>query len=289
MIFVCFKWKGGGKRVFTSHHVNTLYKMLADNYRLPFRFVCITDDTTGLLEIIETLPLPDMPDIEAPQGKLYPSCYRRLWLFSQEAAELLPGKVVCMDIDLVITGDVTEFFNRPEDCVMWADSDNHTVKYSGGLWMITTGTRTHVWDTFDPVESPKITKDAGMLGSDQAWISYCLDGEAGWDRSHGLYRTRNLVPGCEPLIVQTPNIRKPWTQSFQTAFPQYAKIWNHYAEQPTAEVAMPQPGKYRILKKCTRGDRGDVVEVAAADVKALQRNGVIGTHRIESSKPEVLK
>jgi len=175
MIFTCFKWRGPDPdRVFLPLHVNTLYRMLAANYRKPFRFVCITDDTSGLIPEVETLPLPDMAEIPAPNGDRYPSCYRRLWLWSEEAAQVLPGQVVCIDIDVVIAGDVTEFFDRDEDCVMWGDADHKSLKYSGGLWMIRTGTRTHVWDNFDPIESPKATKAAGLLGSDQAWLSYCL-------------------------------------------------------------------------------------------------------------------
>jgi hypothetical protein len=81
------------------------------------------------------------------------------------------------------------------------------------------------------VESPKITKEAGWLGSDQAWMSYCLDGEAIWDSSHGIYKTRMLKPTDEPLILQTPNNKqKPWMDAFQIKYKRFAKIWNSYAD-----------------------------------------------------------
>ena len=290
LTFVCFKWRGPDpQRSYTHVHVNALYRMLAANYRKPFRFVCITDDASGLVEQVETLPLPEMQDIPAPQGKLYPSCYRRLWLFSAEAAKVLPGKVVCLDIDLVICGDVTEFFNRTEQCVFWSDADSNWLKYSGGLFMITTGTRCKVWDTFDPDKSPQITKDAELVGSDQAWISYVLDGEATWNRSHGIYRTRNLTPASKPLILQTPSVHKPWTRSFSTRYKKYAQIWQQYAAEPEALKPMLEKGKYRILKRCTSGQRGDIVELTADEAEHMRRMGLIGSHRIESKRPEVLK
>jgi len=246
--------------------------MLDANYDKPFRFVCMTDDTKGLIDQVESMPLPDMVDIPAPNGDLYPSCYRRLWLFSAEAAEVFPGQIVCMDIDMVICGNVTEFFNRDEDCVMWCDPDSDWLKYAGGLWMLRTGTRTHVWDNFDPIESPKITKSAGLIGSDQAWMSYCLDGEAIWDRSHGIYKTRMLKPTDNPLILQTPNNKqKPWMDAFQIKYRRFARIWNSYAHKESDNMAL-----YEILKNSTRGKKGEVVELHGDVVRQLQANGIIG-------------
>jgi len=287
--FACFKWRGPDpERFFLPLHVNTLYRMLAANYRNPFRFVCITDDGEGLLPEIETLPLPDMVDIPAPNGDRFPSCYRRLWLWSAEAAQVLPGQVVCMDIDLVITGDVTELFTRSEDCVMWADPDHKSIKYSGGLWLIRTGTRTHVWDDFDPIESPKLTRAAGLLGSDQAWLSYCLDGEAVWTRKDGIYRTRNLTPDCEPLLIQTPNNKsKPWMQAFMVRYRPYADIWWSYATEPQVEYEeVTEMARFKLLKTSTKGRKGEVIEVMPTDVQALRLNGIIGEPVRE---PEVQK
>jgi hypothetical protein len=262
--------------------------MLAANYHKPFRFVCITDDTEGLVPEVETLPLPNMVEIPAPNGDRFPSCYRRLWLWSEEAAQVLPGQVVCMDIDVVIAGDVTEFFNRDEDCVMWHDPDHKSLKYSGGLWMIRTGTRTHVWNNFDPVKSPKTTKEAGLLGSDQAWLSYCLKDEAVWKRSDGIYRTRNLHPGCNALIIQTPNNKsKPWMGAFKIRYKPYADIWWSYAVDPAVEYEeITEMARFKLLKTSTRGRKGETVEVSPHDVQSLRLNGVIGE---ATREPEVQK
>ena len=287
--FACFLWKSPNKiREFKAEYVNALYRGINENYRKPFRFVCITDMPAGLLPEIETLPLPQMDDIPSPHGDTYPSCYRRLWLFSQEAAEVLPGQVVCIDVDAVICGDITDFFDRPEDCVMWHDTTNRRLKYSGGLWMIRTGTRTHVWDTFDPVKSPEITKKAGWFGSDQAWMSYCLDGEASWGREQGLYRTRDLVQGSSPLIAQTPSQYKPWTESFRVQYPHLYKHWQrHYQPKPEPKLEEPtEVARYKLLKSSTIGRAGEIVEVSPNSVQALRANGIIGEAYRE---PEIAK
>lgn len=234
--FVCYKWKPKtnprGWRTYKPEYVHALYRMIEDNYDKPFRFVCITDDPTGLE--VETLPIADMVDLPSPHGDLYPSCYKRLWLFSEEASEVLPGQVVCIDIDCVIAGNITHLFDRDDDCVMWHDPSGPRFKYSGGLWMIRTGTRTHVWDDFDPVESPKLASH--YVGSDQAWMSYCLDGEAYWDRSDGIYRNRDLKAGDQALILMTPNQYKPWTDSFKIKHKRYYDIWHEAAYGKRDEI-----------------------------------------------------
>lgn len=287
LTFVCFKWKGKDpKRVFLPEYVNALYRALADNYDKPFRFVCITDDPTGL--IVESMPLPDMVDIPSPHGDMFPSCYRRLWLFSAEAAKVLPGQVACIDVDAVICGNVTQLFDRDEDCVMWHEPSSKRFKYSGGLWMIRTGTRTHVWNDFDPHKSPKLTAEAGLVGSDQGWLSYCLDGEAYWSRKDGVYRTRDIKPGCVPLVLQTPSHTKPWTGSFKTQFPQYYQQWaRYYNPVPPPKLEEPtEMARYKLLKTCTLGRKGEVVEISPHRLQALRDNGIVAEAYRE---PEVRK
>lgn len=51
---VCMKW--GTK--YPALYVNNLASMVKRNLTLPYRFVCFTDDPTGLDNDIETFPLP---------------------------------------------------------------------------------------------------------------------------------------------------------------------------------------------------------------------------------------
>ena len=55
---LCLKW---GKR-YGAEYVNRLYRGVKANLSGPFRFVCVTDDPTGLVEGVEPCAYP------SPQG-----------------------------------------------------------------------------------------------------------------------------------------------------------------------------------------------------------------------------
>ena len=176
---VCFKWKPrpGYRSKFEAQHVHTLRNMVARHYPDPHRFICVTDDPTGLDAGVEVVPLWDdhatVPNPSFPDG---PSCYRRLKVFSPYIAPILGERIVCVDLDVVITDDMRPLWNRPEPFVGWRDPAGQWA-YNGSMFLLTAGARPDVWETFDPDVSPGLSSAAGMRGSDQGWMSYCL----GWD------------------------------------------------------------------------------------------------------------
>lgn len=195
---VTFKWKSplpNYRSTFTHEHVRVLRNMVARHYPHPHRFVCITDDADGLKDI-ETLPLwNDHANVPSPHGGDNPSCYRRLKLFDP-AIELLLGKrFVSIDLDTVITGDLTPIWQRPEDFVIWGETDKRSW-YNGSMMLLTAGARPQVWQKFNPRISPRLAQRAGRFGSDQGWISHILGkGEAKWGRQDGVYSYRvHLAP-----------------------------------------------------------------------------------------------
>lgn len=186
---VTFKWhKPGYRSCFTGEHVNVLRRMVARHYASPHEFVCITDDAEGLDPAIRVIPLwDDFAHLRSPNGSKRPNCYRRLKLFSPEAAEIIGPRFVVLDLDMVVTGDLTPLFDRQEDFVIWGDTNPKTY-YNGSMVLMSAGARRQVWDDFDPVRSPSVAKAAGQYGSDQAWISYRLGrGEAMWSTQDGVY------------------------------------------------------------------------------------------------------
>lgn len=193
---VCWKWANPGYRsTFTAEHVNTLRNMVARNYRGPHEVVCMTDDPTGIDGDIRVLPVPmKYADLPSPWSSGGPSCYRRLWLFSDEAADVIGDRMVSIDLDCVITGDMGLLWDRPEDFVGWNDPNRHGT-YCGSMWLLRAGTRTKVWETFDPVESPaKVKASSTCFGSDQGWMSLVLGpGEAKWAQPQGVYSWRNDI------------------------------------------------------------------------------------------------
>lgn len=222
--FVAFKWRPrtGYRTTFTAEHVRILRNMIARNYHGPMRFLCITDDATGL-DDIETIPLWDeWANVPSVHGTSYPSCYRRLRLFAPDAHELLGveagSRVVAMDLDMVITRDITPLFDRPEDVVLWGESDFKSQWYNGSLWMLRLGTRPKVYTSFDPKRSPSLAYKSGGRGSDQGWFTHILrPREATWGRADGVYSYRKHIhPVADHPLPENARIvayhgkEKPW-------------------------------------------------------------------------------
>jgi hypothetical protein len=211
---ITFKWNTPGYRAkFTAEHVNTLQSMVARHYQKPHRFICITDDPTGLK--CESIPLwDDHSSVPNPTGGGRPSCYRRLKLFSREMAKVVGYRHVCLDLDCVVVGDLSPIFDRPEAIVIYQNPQRFW-PYNGGLWLMNTGCRDTVWSDFDPVLSPRMSTANGFRGSDQAWMSYKIPGEAVFNETHGVYwyamlRDRDKLPDDARIVFMTADVA-PWT------------------------------------------------------------------------------
>lgn len=191
-----FKWRSqpGYRSTFGPETVNVLKRMTARNYRSEHRFTCVTDDPSGIDDDVRIIPLwDDFANLQSPHGERNPSCYRRLKLFSLEAATLIGPRFVSLDLDCVITGDMAPVWDRPEDFVIWG-ATNPTTSYNGSMMLMTAGARPKVWTTFDPATSPRKAKAAQCWGSDQGWISYCLGpNEKKWTQADGVYSWRNDI------------------------------------------------------------------------------------------------
>jgi len=96
---LCMKW--GTK--YSSDYVNTLYSMVSRNMRREFRFVCLTEDGAGLHGNIEVFPLPELSvDLGGPERG-----WNKLAVFAETLYDLR-GKVLCLDLDLIITGSLDD-------------------------------------------------------------------------------------------------------------------------------------------------------------------------------------
>jgi hypothetical protein len=185
--------------------------MVRKYYAKPHRFICVTDDHIGISSDVEIVPLwPDFADLPSPHGGRFPSCYRRLKTFSKEAENLLGKRLVQMDLDCVITGDMVPLVDRDEDFIAWGDTGpgHWSGNYNGSFIVHTAGTRSQIWDTFDPVTSPRLAHDARCLGSDQGWITYCLGKgrEAMFRQADGVYSYRNDIQPKNGALPQNARV-----------------------------------------------------------------------------------
>lgn len=222
---VAFKWKppAGYRSTFGPETVNVLRRMVARHYHAPHRFLCVTDDPAGLDPEIDIVPLwSDFATVPSPHGGHNPSCYRRLKAFSAEIAAVFGERFVWLDLDTVIVADLAPLFDRPEDFVIWGETDRRSW-YNGSMCLMTAGARRQVYDDFDPKTSPKRAKQAGRFGSDQGWISYRLGpGEATWGREDGVYSYRvhvapngNRLPANARIVMFHGKV-DPWDHRGQS-------------------------------------------------------------------------
>lgn len=103
---MCMKWG----TLYNADYVNKLYGSICNQLDGDFRFVCLTDDQTGIRAEVECM---DCPTIDIPE----PYCntgWRKLTVW----ADTLPGMNgtwLYLDLDVVITGSLDDFFSyQPE-------------------------------------------------------------------------------------------------------------------------------------------------------------------------------
>jgi hypothetical protein len=231
---VTWIWDDGSQRaqMFQPEHVNTLQRMIARNLPVPHRFICVADRPEGFSDAVEVFKTPPeavkVGELRTPEAQHFPSCYRRLWMFSPDAVAL-GERVLLIDIDLVAVSDLSPLFDRDEDFVGWRprQSWGTNKRFGGGLYLLRTGARTNVWTDFKGPKSICEARTAGFRGSDQAWISYKLsDSEVCYPNELGIYSIRDMKDGkcalpSDALLVQFNGRVKPW----QSPLPWVKEHW----------------------------------------------------------------
>lgn len=243
--FVCWKWKSPYEngRSFPSRAVNELRARIRKHYRAPHRFVCITDDTAGLDASIEVRELPatglgEVRTLLEPVqmgGRLvhYPSCYQRLWIFS-EAARELGDLLFQLDVDTLPVGDLVPLVRDfPGDFVGWLRAADGVYRMlptlAGCAFKLRAGSRPDVFDDFDPASSPATAAAAGYRGSDQAWMSLKLLGPNAarmWTEADGLRKVGTKPPRRSDRLMFTIGLEPPWSPA---AHRKYPWLRSHYA------------------------------------------------------------
>jgi hypothetical protein len=158
--------------------------MLKRHLTLPHEVVCVTDMPEGIDSSVRIVPMwPDLCQ--------FGRCYRRLKVFDPAMAEVLGPRIVSIDLDTVITGNIDHLFDRPEPFVIWGDPSRmqHT-PYCGSLFMLDIGYRPDVFIGFDADRAQNLRKTHGAIGSDQAWMGHLIKGAPTWGKADGIYSFR---------------------------------------------------------------------------------------------------
>lgn len=223
LTFVCWKWVGWRGSIYKPHHVHALQRMLAEYVTIPHRLVCVTDDPSGIQ--CETYPIWSSPVQGTTRG--HPDCYVRCFLFSEEARTVFGDRVVSIDLDCLIRGNIDHLFtDDPFKICRGAASP-----YNGSMWQVQPGLYPELWselnrDGADEARRQKQPNGRTFFGSDQAWMSYRLPDHPMWTPDDGvmMYVT-NILKRTHPIedakIVFFPGSTKPWDSELSREYMQW--------------------------------------------------------------------
>lgn len=198
---VCLKWG----QLYGPDYVNKLYRGVARNLTQPFRFVCFTDDPTGIDQPVECKPLPP---ITLPTG-YENSAFRKIALFAIELADL-KGPTLFLDLDVVIVGNMDSFFEfEAPFCIIrnWIERRKTILRKrprigNSSVFRFVVGEQVHVLDDFlaDPQRA------INGFPTEQAYMSDTVKGLTFWpERWCRSFKRHCVMPPPLNLVV-TPHI-----------------------------------------------------------------------------------
>lgn len=139
-----------------------------------------------------------------------PGCFARLRAFDpdwQARQGLAPGdRLVCLDLDLIITGSLDGLFDRPEPFgILQGVNASNPGKFNGSVWWTAAGYRPDVWSDFSLEAAAKVPHFE--FPDDQAWLEAKLPDAAaigpadgvygfckpGWPKGHALPKNARIV------------------------------------------------------------------------------------------------
>lgn len=165
-VIICMKWGN----LYGPDYVNVLYSAVAKNLQAPFRFVCLTDDDTGIDDKVECHPIPDF-NWTAEDYRF--GGWPKLSVFASDLYGL-NGRAIFMDLDSVIVGDLAPLFEEKGEIILireWKRFNdyfrNTGVRGMSSIFAFTLGQQSHLLEGF--VADPAGAKVA--VRHEQAWIT----------------------------------------------------------------------------------------------------------------------
>jgi hypothetical protein len=195
--FVCMNWG----TAYGPEYVNRLYAMIDRNTSSPFRLVCYTDDTHGIRPEVECHQCPEV-DIPSPKRN---RGWRKLALWA-ESLPALSGRVLFLDLDIVITGQLDCFFeynSASEFCVIhnWTHPDRLIGNTS--VYRFDVGSHPEILQCF----LADYTTILQQFPNSQSYISHCLrDSISFWPDGWCCSFKRHCVPKGPLRWLRPPHL-----------------------------------------------------------------------------------
>lgn len=163
----------------------------------PHRFVCFSERHFRM----DGVACGIIPDLWLTKMK---GCYARLRVFDpawQEAR--FDDRLVTIDLDTVITGELDPLFDRPEPFVILQGANAaNPCPFNGSLQLLRAGAHPEVWADFS-IEAARAAPFY-EFPDDQGWIAHKVPGAAGWKAGSesGVYAF--CKPGWPPNTHDLP-------------------------------------------------------------------------------------
>jgi hypothetical protein len=191
-------------------YVDRLAHGLQAHLKQPYRFIVMSDRTLNGYEC------HSIEDWKLLQVK---GCFARLRMFDpqwQEDLSLLGKRIVCVDLDTVITGPLDPLFDRVEPLVILQGANAaNPCPYTACIFMLQSGAHQEVWEDFSLDAAQMIPRYE--FPDDQGWLHFKVPHAAGWQTgaASGIWSFRKRGwPGNDVLphgtrIVAFPGARDP--------------------------------------------------------------------------------
>jgi hypothetical protein len=179
------KLRAGLKRHLTTEH----------------RFLCITDRQFRYIDLPKDIDVAAIEDTEELKHK---GCFARLRLFDPDwqKRNQISGKIICLDLDVVVVGKLDHIFERDESFVVLGGANaSNPCPYNGSVFMFDAGTHADLWIeyTWEKAQTIKYYD----FPDDQGWFWHMMPNAATWQvgLSSGIYAFQK--PGWPKSISNT--------------------------------------------------------------------------------------
>lgn len=192
---LCMKW---GTR-YGAEYVNHLANGVRRHLSLPHRFVCFTEDPTGIQKDVEVRPLP----VEFPRGAGPERYWNKLGIFADPLADI-QGRVLCLDLDVVLVGSIDCFFTHPGPCFIIKEFSKRAGPKEGNMSVcgFDAGALGHVLENYR--RDPAAVQASYWF--DQHYVSAQVPGLDFWPESWCRSFKKHCVAPAPRCYFETPRI-----------------------------------------------------------------------------------
>lgn len=199
---LCVKW---GSR-YPVHYVNILHASVRRHLHRQFRFVCCTDDPTGLDAGIEPVPFPPNPGVQ----RAWPDVLVKLVVTGNGFGELR-GPTLFLDLDVVIMDDIGCFFDfQPgRNCIIhnWVNVRRELLGLrpavgNSSVFRFEAGASNYIYETF--LREISRAEEREQFNTEQAFLTYAMRQVSWWPETWTRSYKRHCRPPFPLNLVRTP-------------------------------------------------------------------------------------